>query len=139
MRIRILFSLAVVVVAGVSSSAWAQAGGEFEITASTIVGGGGVSRAGEFELTGRLGQSEAGQSSGGEFELAGGFFFAVPPGDCDADGDVDLADFLVFQECFTGSGSGAAMPGCGCSDFDGDRDVDLGDLIAFQAHFTGAR
>lgn len=139
MRIRLLLSSVAVVMAGVSSSAWAQSGGGFEITASAIVSGGGVSRAGEFELTGRLGQTVSGRSSGGEFELAGGFVFSVPPGDCDADGDVDLADFLAFQECFTGSGSGAAMPGCGCSDFDGDGDVDLGDLITFQAHFTGTR
>ena len=81
MRIRIVLPLVVVVVAGVGSSAWAQSGGEFEITASAIVGGGGVSGGGGFELTGRLGQPEAGRSSGGEFELTGGFIFAVPPGD----------------------------------------------------------
>ena len=57
-------------------------------------------------------------------------------GDCDDDGDVDLADFLIFQTCYTGPG-GPLTPGCECVDFDGDDDVDLQDFLAFQTAYTG--
>lgn len=59
------------------------------------------------------------------------------PGDFDSDGDVDLADFLVFQECFRGSGV-AISPPCDAFDLDADGDVDLSDFIAFQGVFTRA-
>ena len=60
----------------------------------------------------------------------------VGTGDCDDDGDVDLADFLAFQTCFTGPG-GSLDPGCECADFNGDGDVDLQDFLSFQAAYTG--
>ena len=60
---------------------------------------------------------------------------ALRPGDCDADGDIDLADFLIFQSCFTGSDAGPIGPNCACADGDGDDDVDLADLLFFQAQF----
>lgn len=61
------------------------------------------------------------------------------PGDCDADGDIDLTDFASFQLCFTGpSGPGGAGDDCRCSDFDNDGDVDLSDFSAFQLAFTGS-
>lgn len=59
-------------------------------------------------------------------------------GDCDEDGDIDMADFLKFQTCFTGSG-GTLEPGCECADFDDDGDVDLSDFWNFQTSFTGPR
>lgn len=58
-------------------------------------------------------------------------------GDCDADHDVDLADFFSFQTCFTGPGGEPAGLECECVDFDGDGDVDLLDFFAFQTAFTG--
>ena len=58
------------------------------------------------------------------------------PGDCDADGDVDLADYLAFEACFTGPGIAVAAD-CGCADFDSDADADLADLVAFQAALIG--
>ena len=57
-------------------------------------------------------------------------------GDIDDDCDVDLADFLAFQACFTGPGE-TVGPDCRCADFDGDEDVDLLDFFAFQTAFTG--
>ena len=62
------------------------------------------------------------------------------PGDFDRDGDVDLADVVTFQACF--SGSGTTFPGatiCYAADLDWDGDVDLADLLTFQAHFTGPK
>jgi len=62
-------------------------------------------------------------------------------GDLDLDADVDLADFLIFQQCFGGSDNPA---GVGCptdvvSDLDYDGDVDLADFLIFQQNFTGSR
>jgi len=58
-------------------------------------------------------------------------------GDFDADGDVDLADFGVFQSCFNGPNRAAKQTGCDAADLDGDRDVDLGDFGMFQSCFNG--
>jgi hypothetical protein len=59
------------------------------------------------------------------------------PSDFDADGDVDLPDFSMFQLCFAGPNR---PPAANCSvnaDLDGDADVDLADFSLFQACFNG--
>jgi hypothetical protein len=58
--------------------------------------------------------------------------------DLDGDGDVDLADFAVFQACFNGPNQPPGRPDCSKADFDGDRDVDLADFGLFQSCFNGA-
>ncbi|HOW19863.1 MAG TPA: hypothetical protein PLC79_12585, partial [Phycisphaerae bacterium] len=57
--------------------------------------------------------------------------------DLDADADVDLADFSVFQHCFNGPNRPAGQSDCGRSDLDGDGDVDLSDFAVFQGCFNG--
>jgi len=60
--------------------------------------------------------------------------------DFDGDGDVDLADFTLFQLCFGGSENppaGTCPPGVD-ADLDGDGDVDLDDFLEFQLQFTGS-
>jgi len=52
----------------------AQSGGNFDLTWSTIDGGGGVSTGGVYSVTGTIGQPDAGTSSGGSFTLVGGFW-----------------------------------------------------------------
>jgi len=62
-------------------------------------------------------------------------------GDLDLDADVDVADFLVFQRCYSGKGN-PPTPECPTdvvSDFDYDSDVDLADFLIFQQNFTGSR
>ena len=59
-------------------------------------------------------------------------------GDADGDGDIDLSDFMEFQNCLTRSGGVASVRCRGIFDFDNDDDVDLGDLVAFQGAYTGA-
>lgn len=59
------------------------------------------------------------------------------PGDMDADGDVDRDDYMVFRECFTGSGGGPIVGVCVPGDFDGDGDIDFDDLEAFRDAYTG--
>ncbi len=65
------------------------------------------------------------------------FTVAAPVVDLDLDGDVDLADFAVFQTCFNGPNRPHAGTGCADADFDGDADVDLGDFAVFQGCFNG--
>ncbi len=57
--------------------------------------------------------------------------------DFDCDGDVDLADFTRFQECFNGPNRPSATSDCGGPDLDLDDDVDLGDFSLFQTCFNG--
>jgi len=57
-------------------------------------------------------------------------------GDLDADGDVDLDDFSVFQTCVRGS-STPAPEGCSAADLNADGHVDLADFVILQQNFTG--
>lgn len=52
-------------------------------------------------------------------------------GDCDGDGDVDLADFACLQNSFTGESEKCKSDMCHLSDLDTDNDVDLRDLVRF--------
>ncbi|HSH05024.1 MAG TPA: hypothetical protein VLL52_21095 [Anaerolineae bacterium] len=52
----------------------AQTGGTFDLSWSTIDGGGGTSTSGNFTLSGTIGQPDAGTMSGGNFSLNGGFW-----------------------------------------------------------------
>ncbi len=56
--------------------------------------------------------------------------------DADNDRDVDLDDFVGFDDCFSGPKAGSA-PGCEIFDRDRDRDVDFADFQVFQSVFTG--
>jgi len=54
------------------------------------------------------------------------------PGDYDADGDVDLADFAAWDACTTGPGAGPPASMCAIMDIDSDADVDLADFAEFS-------
>lgn len=81
---------------------------------------------------------------GGDFAWAGGvasmnmarWSCPIPP-DLEGDGDVDLADFLMFQSCATAPGIAADLP-CRKADLDNDTDVDQDDFAIFQRCFTGS-
>ncbi len=64
-----------------------------------------------------------------------------PFADTDGDHDVDMDDFAVFQNCYTGPGQQlAASDPCNCMDRGepgGDKDVDLDDFQAFLNCATG--
>jgi len=121
-----------------SASVPGPSGGGFEITRSTIDGGGVMfSTGGDFELSGTIGQPDAGAMAGGDFELTGGFWFQIPPGDCEDDGDVDLFDHALFEQCLLGPAA-AVNAGCECFDRDRSGSVDLRDAATAQAAFTGS-
>ena len=109
----------------------------FEITRSTVDGGGAMrSTGGDFELSGTIGQPDAGTMTGGNFELNGGFWFPLAPGDCDEDGGVDLRDHDQFDSCLTGPGGAPPVGTCRCFDVNGSGHVDLVDFAEIQAAFT---
>jgi hypothetical protein len=58
----------------VSSAVLAQAGAGYELSPSTVDGGGGESAGGDLRLTGTAGQPDAGLLAGGGYVLAGGFW-----------------------------------------------------------------
>jgi len=64
---------------------------------------------------------------------------AVTPfaADFDADGDVDLTDFIAFQACLNGPNRPRAANCATDADLDGDNDADLADFSEFQACFNG--
>ena len=111
-------------------------GGPYEITRTTIDGGGVMrSAGGAYELSGTTGQADAGAVSGGAYALTGGFWFAEPAGDCDATGTVDLLDYADLFDCLLGPDIPLATPDCDCFDFDNDNDTDLQDFSVFADSF----
>ena len=126
--------------------AWSRGSGEpsaprgtgFELTRQTVAGGGVMfSTAGEFELSGSIGQPDVGTMTGGNLTLTAGFWFGIPPGDCEDDGDVDLLDYNRFESCLTGPDGGVAA-GCECFDVNRSGTVDLLDFAVAQTTFTGS-
>ena len=60
-----------------------------------------------------------------------------PFADADADDDVDMVDFGLWQACFSGDGN-ALIAGCECFNRQGsDNDVDALDFTDFEACFSG--
>jgi PKD repeat protein len=59
------------------------------------------------------------------------------PGDMDADGDVDSADYALFEACIGGPGVGPPASGCDKADIEGDGDVDQGDFGLLQRCLSG--
>lgn len=64
---------------------------------------------------------------GPEFELIAA---EIVPGDIDGDGQINMVDYGLFQDCFTGAGGGPIELSCELADLDGDDDVDLLDFAA---------
>jgi hypothetical protein len=72
--------------------------------------------------------------------------FAVTPAppatvrpDLDHDGDVDQADFGLFQSCMSAPGQSVTGTACAVADLDADSDVDQDDFGVFQYCLTGAK
>ena len=91
----------------------AQSGGGYELTWSTIDGGGGISMGGDYSLTGTIGQPDAGVMAGDIYTLNGGFWAG------DYACIVDLLDLAYFTGEWLNPG--------GVADFNSDNIVNLGD------------
>jgi len=69
------FSLLAALLSPLASVALAQSGGGYDLTWSTVDGGGYTwSEGGGYSLGGTVGQPDAGVLSGGDYTLAGGFW-----------------------------------------------------------------
>ena len=78
----------------------------------------------------------AGTLRGGPFSLSGGFWFEVPLGDCEDDGDVELYDYQQFERCLTGPSRPVDID-CRCFDVNRSGAVDLIDFHIIQTTYTG--
>jgi hypothetical protein len=79
-RLRLISVIAILMATGmlaVATAAGAQTGGGYDLTWSTVDGGGGSSTGGAYTVEGTLGQADAGSQGGGDYTLAGGFWGAV--------------------------------------------------------------
>ncbi len=111
----------------------------FEMSRTTIDGGGVMhSSGGEFELLGTVGQPDAAVMSDRDFQLTGGFWFEIPQGDCEDDGDVDLWDYELFNACLTGPNGETPAGNCRCVDVDASGTVDIMDFFIIQGTYTGS-
>ena len=131
-------TLLVVLLATGSTLVWAVEPPAFELSRTTIDGGGAMFSTGEgFELSGTIGQPDAGVMTGRDFQLTGGFWFELAQGDCEDDGDVDLSDYDLFTACLTGPGGEAPVGNCRCFDVDASDTVDIADFCIIQRTYTG--
>ncbi len=63
----------------------------------------------------------------------------IIPGDVDSDGDLDLDDFHILQQCISNNGPGVAPDHtCTFADLNGDGQVDFHDFALFQRAFSPA-
>jgi hypothetical protein len=69
-----IIALIVLVIAITAWPSFAQSGGGYDLTWSTIDGGGGTSSNSGYALAGTIGQAEAGVLSGGGYTLNSGFW-----------------------------------------------------------------
>ena len=99
--------------------AFGQTGGPYELSWSTIYGGGGQSAGGDHVLTATIGQPDAAWSRGGDYELLDGFWPGGPL--C----FVDFESYARFAELWRDSGVGIA------ADLDRSGLVDFNDLKKF--------
>ncbi len=94
-----------------------QSGGDYDLSWSTIDGGGGTSTGGNYSLSGTIGQPDAGTMAGGDYTLTGGFWggwsFCW----------VDLPDLAKFLGYWL-DGPSAGIP----ADFNNDNKVNLADF-----------
>jgi hypothetical protein len=101
------------------ATVYAQSGGNYDLTWSTIGGGGGRSAGGPYVLEGTIGQADTGVSSAGSYVLSAGFW----PGQSGC--VVNLTDLIIFVEQWLASTPGAPF---NAADFDASGSVNIGDF-----------
>lgn len=92
-------AIAITSVLGTGSSAFAMSGGDYDLSWSTIDGGGGTSTGGRYIVSGTISQPDAGEMAGGQYELLGGFWPGGPL--C----FVDFRHYARFAEYWLETGS----------------------------------
>jgi hypothetical protein len=113
---------AIVAVAPVS--VLSMTGGDYEISWSTIDGGGARSAGGDYAVVGTIGQPDAGEMSGGDYELSGGFWHRGPILSC----FVNFEHFAELSLRWLDSPCNEGNNFCEGADLDFSFDVGLGDV-----------
>jgi glucose/arabinose dehydrogenase len=107
---------------------------------TSIIGGGTLSYVTSFaeDAAGNLFIVKMADTSGSQYSSVGEgiVYYLLPllPGDFNADGDVDGADFVAWQTNFPKTSGATLAQG----DADGDGDVDGADFVAWQTHFPSS-
>jgi len=111
----------------------AQSGGGYDLSWSSIDGGGGTSANGGYELEGTIGQPDAGTLNGGAYDLDGGFWAIVVPagattcvGDCNNDMTVSAAELLKGIDIALGR---LGLSACKPFDVRADGRVSIDELV----------
>jgi hypothetical protein len=97
---KIIFLAALVLMLTFSMPVYAQTGGSYDLSWSTIDGGGGTSASGQYIVRGTVGQPDAAYSAGGPYEVVGGFWAGGPL--C----FVDFYHYARFAEWWLETGTG---------------------------------
>ena len=98
--------------------------GDYELSWSTIDGGGGRSTGGDYVLTGTIGQPDAGEMSGGDYTLSGGFWVGGPILSC----FVNFEHFAEFARSWLDTPCNAPNNWCLGADLDFSGAVGLSDI-----------
>ena len=124
--------IAILILTTTVSPSRGQSGGGFDLTWSTIDGGGATSTGGGFDLAGTIGQPDAQTlpvMTGGTFALTGGFWPVANVcyclADMNGDGRKDGRDVQQFVGCVLAGGN------CSCADTDQTNGVTLADVPVF--------
>ena len=113
-------------------SVFGQSGGPYELSWSTIDGGGGVSIGGPYVLTGTIGQPDADWMEGDSYEVLGGF---LPGGPLCM---VDFGDFANFAVHWLETPCSELNDWCSGADLNQVDDVDFLDLDIFVDSWLGS-
>ncbi len=118
------FSVVLIVCAISGQCVLAGSGGPYDLSWSTIDGGGGTSSGGQYVVTGTIAQPDAGQMSGGDYELAGGFW----PGTLFQQCFVDFEHFAMFAMYWLDAPCNAGNNFCQGADLDLSTAVEINDV-----------
>jgi len=135
MKIKKLLLLVTAIVAVAPVSILAMSGGDYEISWSTIDGGGGRSAGGDYALVGTIGQPDAGDMAGGDYELSGGFW---PRGPIPVLCFVNFEHFAEFALFWLDSPCNEGNNWCEGADLDYLGDVDLEDVKVLADYWLSA-
>ena len=127
MNIRIMLWVLTLSILAMGTTTLGQTGGQYDLSRSTIDGGGGTSTGGAYVLSGTIAQPDAGWMAGGDYELLGGFWTGGSA--C----IVNFEDFARFAEYWLEIGTG--LP----ADLHEDEHnvVDIYDLRVFVNEWLG--
>ena len=138
----IQFVVAAVCIIALASSIYGQSGSTFQISPSTISGGGNTTTNGTQSLTGTIGQGSLGVSSGGTFSITGGLFsFESLPfkfGDANGDQIINVVDLFIVANFMAGNIKvGSPDFNKAAVDLNGDGLVNVQDLFILANYLAG--